>query len=173
MYVSCVYVHDTLFPAFNVYSGYSAACTFHVSVSTTPSLHNSSSQRACISTPLEMQHACKTEHEPHCPVWPYRKGTLIPTKGPATSEPRNVCKRQISGDSAGAAKLFDRDRNIDLKLLATGDKPVNCYLPRLHMGGGLEADDPIHVLSFLTGPCLDLVARVFHNYGRPALTFLL
>ena len=101
MYVSCLYVHDTIFPDLNVYSGYSAACTFHVSVSTTPSLHNSSSQRACISTPLEMQHACKTEHEPHCPVWPYRKGTLIPTKGPATSEPRNVCKRQRSGDSAG------------------------------------------------------------------------
>ena len=70
-------------------------------------------------------------------------------------------------------KLFDVRRNSDLKLLATGDKPVNCCLPRLHLGGVLEADDPVHVLSFLTGPCLDLVARVFHNYGRPALTFLL
>ena len=72
---------------------------------------------------------------------------------------------------ATSAKLFDLGRNIDLKLLATGDKPVNCYLPRLHLGGGLEADNPIHVLSFAARPGLDLDTAVLHNNGWPALTF--
>ena len=94
--------------------------------------------------------------------------------GPRTDLPhrRHQPKAKTAAPLANSLhRAWDLRRNIDLELLAPFDKPLDCCLPRLHLGGCLEADDAVHVDALETGPCLYLDTRVLNNDCRRNLTF--
>ena len=54
---------------------------------------------------------------------------------------------------------YASDKEAEFPLEATAklfDLWRNNYLPSLHLGDGLNADDPVHVVPLSTSPCLVL-----------------